>query len=145
MRLMKFPDFKGERQVSSAPELPLGREALIQPDSNEGTPARISLRVFGVGGGQAAGPGSAVAPVAVEIGKPEMLIRLMEFLDFKGERQVSSAPVLPFSREALVQPDSMKEHPQGSLCGCLVEGGSRQLGPGSAVAPVAVEIGKPER
>ncbi|OOC59008.1 hypothetical protein BBD40_25485 [Paenibacillus ihbetae] len=79
MRLMKFPDFKGERQVSSAPELPLSREALVQPDSNEGTPARISLRVFGVEGGkcsswrfscgkkQAAGAGESVAPVALTL------------------------------------------------------------------------------
>ncbi|ANY73098.1 hypothetical protein BBD41_11130 [Paenibacillus ihbetae] len=48
MRLMKFPDFKGERQVSSAPELPLSREALVQPNTMENTgkelPAGVLLR-----------------------------------------------------------------------------------------------------
>ncbi|HAG00362.1 MAG TPA: hypothetical protein DCK78_18775 [Paenibacillus lactis] len=107
---------------------------------------------------QLAGPGRTVAPVAVEIGKPELLMRLMEFPDFKGERQVSSAPVLPSSREARPSRSRVNGGTPAriTLAGVLLLRGQavgpgvscerKQLaGPGRTVAPVAVEIGKPER
>jgi len=72
-----------------------------------------------------------------------MLMKLMKFPDFKGERQVSSAPVLPSSREAKIQPDSMVEHPKDFSAGAVWEESGSWLqaaGPGRTVAPVALTL-----